>query len=147
MRSSQQRNKVTIAVLSGTIVGVIAALIHAAMMPPDRAALVPALVGDFIAALTTIIVCLAIQLRQEEVHYLTAIERAAIVSELNHHVRNAIFPLCLVVQKFGDDVATKMANEAVDKINLALRDATTDALSGRTDYVGTSIATNGGGKS
>src|SRR5687767_9641172 len=145
MRSSHQRNKVAIAVFSGTIVGVIAALIHVAIMPLDRAAMVPALVGDFIAALTTIIVCLAIQLRQEEVHYLTAIERAAIVAELNHHVRNAIFPLCLVIQKFGDDVATKMANEAVDKINLALKDATADALSGRTDYVGSSIGPNGAG--
>ena len=32
----------------------------------------------------------------------SAMERAAIVAELNHHVRNAIFPLCLAVQRSGD---------------------------------------------
>src|SRR5256885_13163841 len=47
--------------------------------------------GDLVAALSTMIVCLAIQLRQEEVHFASAMSRAAIVSELNHHVRNAVF--------------------------------------------------------
>jgi hypothetical protein len=131
-----RRNKVTIAVMCGAIVTAIAATVHIITVPPDRIYILHALVGDFIAGLTTVIVCLAIQLRQEEVHYSTAIERAAIVSELNHHVRNAIFPLCLIIQKLGDDTAVKVANDAVDRINLALKDATADALSGRTNYAG-----------
>jgi hypothetical protein len=100
----------------------------------DRALLLHAGIGDFIAGLTAVIVSLAIQLRQEEVHYRTAMERAAIVAELNHHVRNAVFPLCLVIQKLGDADAMKTANDAVERINIALKDATVDALSGRTDY-------------
>lgn len=128
------KSKLGLAVLSGIIVGVIAAGVHLATMPHDRSTLLYALLGDFVAALSTIVVCLAIQLRQEEIHYRTAIERAAIVAELNHHVRNAVFPLCLAVQKAGDPDALKAANDAMDRINLALRDATADALSGRVDY-------------
>ena len=105
--------------------------------PEQEDALLHAMLGDFIAGLTTVVVCLAIQLKQEEVHYDTSIERAAIVAELNHHVRNAIFPLCLAVQKVGDAEALKAANDAVERINIALRDATTDALSGKMDYAET----------
>jgi hypothetical protein len=126
-----------LAVLCGFIVAGIAAGVHLGTMALDRSTMLHALLGDFIAGLTTIVVCLAIQLKQEEVHYRTAIERAAIVAELNHHVRNAIFPLCLAVQKVGDGDALKAANDAVDRINLALRDATSDALSGKVDYTET----------
>lgn len=105
-----------------------------ATMPLERAIVLHVLVGDLIAGLTSVIVCLAIQLKQEEVHYQTSIERAAIVAELNHHIRNAVFPLCLAVQKTGDADSVKVAAEAVDRINIALKDATADALSGRTNY-------------
>jgi hypothetical protein len=115
-------------------VGVVAAGIHIATMPMERGIVLHSLVGDFTAALTAMIVCLGIQLKQEEVHYQTSIERAAIVAELNHHIRNAVFPLCLAIQKSGDAESVKTAQEAVDRINIALKDATVDALSGRTVY-------------
>lgn len=127
--------KLGLAILCGVIVGAIAAGVHLATVPLERAVSLHVVIGDLVAALTTIAVCLAIQLRQEELHYRTAIERAAIVAELNHHIRNAVFPLCLAVQKVGDGEAVKAANDAMDRINLALRDATADALSGRVDYV------------
>jgi len=101
------------------------------------------LLGDLIAALATMIVCLAIQLRQEEVHFASAMSRAAIVSELNHHVRNAVFPLCLAVQKLGDKDASQVANEAVERINIALKEATADAISGRASYADELHAKNG----
>ncbi len=126
--------KLGLAVLSGVIVGAIAAGVHLATIPHDPGLILHALVGDLGAALATIAVCLAIQLRQEEVHYRNAMERAAIVAELNHHIRNAVFPLCLIVQKAGDGDSLKAANEAMERINLALKDATADALSGRVDY-------------
>jgi hypothetical protein len=88
------------------------------------------LLGAFVAGLLTVIVCLAIQLRQEEVQYHTAIDRAAIVSELNHHVRDAIFPLCLAAQKVGDSGTVTLARDAVERINSVLKDATADAFSG-----------------
>lgn len=127
-------SKIWVAILCGFIVAIIAAGVHLALLPHDAVTMMHVILGDFIAGLTAVVVCLAIQLKQEEVHYNTAIERAAIVAELNHHVRNAIFPLCLTVQKFGDAEAMKVANDAVDRINMALREATSDALSGKMDY-------------
>ena len=134
MAKSRNGAKIRLAVYCGLIVTAISVAVHAATLPMERTLFLHAGIGDVIAGLTAIIVCLAIQLRQEEVHYRTAMERAAIVAELNHHVRNAVFPVCLAVQKVGDAEAIKTANEAVERINLALKDATADALSGRTDY-------------
>lgn len=134
MQRLNNGGKLGLAVLCGIIVGAIAAGVHLATIPHDPGVILHALIGDLVAALSTIAVCLAIQLRQEEVHYRNAIERAAIVAELNHHIRNAVFPLCLIVQKVGDGDSLKAANEAMDRINLALKDATADALSGRVDY-------------
>ncbi len=122
------------AVLGGILVGLMAGLTHLVTMPLERAIILHSMVGDVIAALTAVVVGLAIQLRQEEVHYQTAIERAAIVAELNHHIRNAVFPLSLAVHKSGDAAAITTAEEAMERINIALKDATADALSGRAEY-------------
>ncbi|HLK34072.1 MAG TPA: hypothetical protein VKT29_13340 [Terriglobales bacterium] len=84
-----------------------------------------------IAGLLTIIFTLALQLKQEEQHYLFAAERAAILAEVNHHVRNAIFPLCVAVQRSGDPEASRLVTECVERINMALRDASVDATVGR----------------
>lgn len=134
MSITRNGGKIRLSVLCGFIVTIITIAVHVTTLPMDRSLLLHAGIGDVIAGLTAVIVCLAIQLRQEEVHYRTAIERAAIVAELNHHVRNAVFPVCLAVQKVGDAEAIKTANDAVERINIALKDATADALSGRTDY-------------
>jgi hypothetical protein len=127
-------SKVLVAVLCGLLVAVIASAIHVLMLPLERPIIVHAVVGDVVAGLITVVVCLAIQLRQEEVHYQSAIERAAIVAELNHHIRNAVFPLSLAIHKVGDANAITTAQDAVERINIALKDATVDALSGRTKY-------------
>jgi hypothetical protein len=129
-----RRGKIGLAVFSGLLVGAMAAGTHLLTLPLDRDTVLHSLVGDVIAALTAVVVCLAIQLKQEEIHYQTAIERAAIVAELNHHIRNAVFPLSLAVHKNGDANAIGIAQEAVERINIALKDATADALSGRTQY-------------
>ena len=67
-----------VAVICGLIVGLMAAGTHLLLMqrPLERGAVLNAVIGDLIAALTAVVVCLAIQLRQEEIHYRTAIERA-----------------------------------------------------------------------
>lgn len=132
--SKSRRGKVFVAAIGGVLVGAMAATAHLLMLPLERAFVVHLVIGDAIAALTAVVVCLAIQLRQEEIHYQTAIERAAIVAELNHHVRNAVFPLCLAVHKSGDADAQSTADSAMDRINIALQDATADALSGRMQY-------------
>jgi hypothetical protein len=129
-----KHSKITVAVTCGMLVGTIIAAVHLATLPHERAVILHSLIGDFVAVLATIIVCLAIQLKQEEVHYNTSIERAAIVAELNHHIRNAVFPLCLAVQKLGDATSVKTAQDAMERINIALKDATVDALSGRAQY-------------
>lgn len=133
-KTADKRGKIGVSVLCGLLVGAMTAATHLLTMPLDRNIMLHTLVGDLIAALTAVVVCLAIQLRQEEIHYQTAIERAAIVAELNHHIRNAVFPLSLAVHKGGDANAISTAQEAVERINIALQDATADALSGRTQY-------------
>jgi hypothetical protein len=132
--SSSRWSKIGVAVLSGLLVGVMATATHLATMPLERSIVLHVIVGDFVAALAAVIVCLAIQLRQEEIHYRTSIERAALVAELNHHIRNAIFPMCLAVHKVGDAKAIDTAQDSVERINIALKDATVDALSGRIQY-------------
>jgi hypothetical protein len=133
-RTTSRRGKISVAVVGGILVGLMAALTHLVTMPLERSIILHSIVGDVIAGLTAVVVGLAIQLRQEEVHYKTAIERAAIVAELNHHIRNAVFPLSLAVHKGGDAAAISTAEDAMERINLALRDATADALSGRAEY-------------
>jgi hypothetical protein len=59
---------------------------------------------------------------------------AGIVAEMNHHVRNAVFPLCLAVHSKGEPESDRLATEAVERINLALRDAMSDAFSRNLDY-------------
>jgi len=135
MRSFRGETRILIALLAGVITGAGAAAVHLTTMPIlERQFLVPEILGDLVAGLLATVVCLAIQLKQEEVHYRAAMERVAIIAEVNHHVRNAVFPLCLSAQKTGDPQSVRIANEAVEKINLALKDATTDALSRRIEY-------------
>ncbi|HKT23887.1 MAG TPA: hypothetical protein VJR04_04760 [Terriglobales bacterium] len=134
MKRNSNLGKIFVAIFCGLVVGAIAAAIHWMILPHEQSLLIHVMLGDLVAALTSMIVCLAIQLRQEEVHFASAMSRAAIVSELNHHVRNAVFPLCLAVQKSGDKDASQLANEAVERINVALKEATADAISGRASY-------------
>ncbi len=139
MRTFRGEVRILIALLAGLIAGSAAAAVHLIMNPAfEQRFLVPEILGDVVAGLVTVVVCLAIQLKQEEVHYRAAMERVAIIAEVNHHVRNAVFPLCLAAQKAGDPQSIRIANEAVEKINLALKDATTDALSRRIEYGETS---------
>lgn len=134
MKRASNVGKIFVAIVCGLVVGAISGAIHWMILPHEQSLLIHVMLGDLVAALTSMIVCLAIQLRQEEVHFASAMSRAAIVSELNHHVRNAVFPLCLAVQKSGDKDASQLANEAVERINVALKEATADAISGRASY-------------
>jgi len=92
------------------------------------------LIGDFIAGLVAALICLSLQLKHEEQNFSFSAERAASMAELNHHVRNAVFPLCLAVQRLGDADSNKIANEAIERINIALRDAAADAFARRVEY-------------
>ncbi len=135
MRIRQRRErKVLVAVLAGVLVWVIASATDVVLMPIDRSLLLRQVVANFIAGLIAVIVSLVIQLRHEEVHYRVALTRVAIVSELNHHVRNAVFPLYIAVHRLGDAEAKRIADDAVERVNIALRDATADALARGVDY-------------
>jgi hypothetical protein len=127
-------HKVLLALLCGLLVTGTAGLVHLAIMPIDRVILVHELIGDLGAGLVAVLVCLAIHLKYEGLYYRFAMERASIVAEVNHHVRNAVFPLSLAIQRSGNADAIKMADEAVERINIALRDALTDALSRNVMY-------------
>src|SRR5215472_12154403 len=85
-------HKISIAVICGVIVAAAAAGVQLATLGVDKGTMAPQLIGDLVAGLVAIVVALAIHLRYESVYYRFAMERAAIVAELNHHVRNAVFP-------------------------------------------------------
>jgi len=126
--------KVLKAVGAGALVWAVSSVAELALVPVDRSLIARQIIANFVGGLVAVIVTLAVQLRHEEVHFQVAMERAAIVAELNHHVRNAIFPMLIAVQSLGNADAKKIADEAVERINIALKDATTDALSRRVDY-------------
>ncbi len=134
-RDPGKEKKVWLAFLCGLVVSLFTAFVHVLTLPSsDQTLLLHVLLGDMVAGLATVIVCLAIQLKQEEVHFQVAMDRAVIIAELNHHVRNAIFPLSLALHKTGDKDCTRIADEAMERLNIALRDATADAISGRIAY-------------
>ena len=126
--------KIFVSVGAGFLVACTTAVVHLSTIPVERPLLVHELIGDFVAGLVTMLVCLSLHLKYEGVYYRFAMERAAIVAELNHHVRNAVFPMCLAVQRTGDADASRIANDSVEKINIALRDAISDALAQNVNY-------------
>lgn len=137
------REKFLIALVAGLVVSATALIVNATGIPYDRRIWVQVAVGDFIAGLIAALVALAIQLKNDGSYYRFAMERAAIVAELNHHVRNAVFPLCLAVQRTGDAEGNRLANDAVERINVALRDAMTDAFARNVVYGETLRAVSG----
>jgi hypothetical protein len=133
--SGQQREKkIWIAMLAGAVVTATGVVVDLSLIPFEQAVVVHQIMGDFIAGLVACLVCLAVMLKHEEVHFRVAMDRAAIVAELNHHVRNAVFPLCLAVQKLGDQEANRIAADAVERINIALKEAAADVFSKRVEY-------------
>lgn len=135
MRTSRTKEKKILrAIAAGIGVWLAAFSAELALVPIDRTVISRHIIATSIGGLVAVIVTLSMQLKHEELHAQVAMDRAAIVAELNHHVRNAIFPMNMAVQSLGDEAAKKMADEAVERINIALKDATTDALSRRVDY-------------
>ena len=131
---SDKEPKVMKALGCGVLVWAASSAAQIALVPIDRTQVFHQIIANSIGGLVAVIVTLAIQLKHEEVHYQVAMERAAILAELNHHVRNAVFPMHIAVQSLGDADAKKIADEAVERINVALKDATADALARKVDY-------------
>jgi hypothetical protein len=132
MKTMQE--KVLLALGSGFLVALTAFVVNMSNVAFDRGLFLRLAVGDIMAGLVAALLALAIQLRYDGVYYRFAMERAGIVAEINHHVRNAVFPLCLAVHSKGDPESDRLATEAVERINIALRDAMTDAFSRNVDY-------------
>ena len=117
--------------LTVTLTGV---LIDVSLLPFEKVIFAHQMMGDCIAGVVATLIFLALQLKHEETHYRFAMEKAAAVGELNHHVRNAIFPLCLAVQRMGDAEAARVSNEAVERINIALKEAAADVFAQKVSY-------------
>lgn len=125
--------KILLAILCGTIVA--AAAIGMRFLSPADTAIYGVHASDIVAGLITALIALGIHLSYENQYYRFAMERAVVFSEVNHHVRNSIFPLCLAVQASGNADAVRISNEAVERINVVLREAITDVFSGKLDPV------------
>jgi len=124
------RRKVLLALLCGLMVSGVTIGFYISFVRFDHL-LAHLVIAGSIAGLLTIIFTLALQLKQEEQHYLFAAERAAVLAEVNHHVRNAVFPLCVAVNHSRNPEASRLVTECVERINMALRDASVDASVGR----------------
>jgi len=125
--------KILLAILCGTFVA--ASAIGMRFLSPADTTVYGVHASDIVAGLITALIALGIHLSYENQYYRFALERAAVFSEVNHHVRNAIFPLCLAVQASGDAAAVRVSNEAVERINVVLREAVTDVFSGKLEQV------------
>jgi hypothetical protein len=136
----KKQRKVAKAVAAGALVWLASSAADVALIPIDHSLVPRYAIANLVGGLVAIVFTLAIQLKHEEVHYQVAMDRAAIVAELNHHVRNAIFPMHVTLQTLGNADAKKISDEAVERVNIALKDATADALSGRVDYSAESAA-------
>jgi hypothetical protein len=127
-------HKFLYALASGIVVTLVGVAIDLSLLPFEKAILAHQMMGDCIAGVVATLIFLALQLKHEETHYRFAMEKAAAVGELNHHVRNAIFPLCLAVQRMGDPEANRVSNEAVERINIALKEAAADVFAQKVSY-------------
>lgn len=137
---NREQRKITKAIAAGALVWLASSAADIALIPIDRLLIPRYAIANLVGGLVATVFTLAIQLKHEEVHYRVAMERVAIVSELNHHVRNAIFPMHVILQTLGNSDAKKISDDAVERVNIALKDATADALSGRVDYSAESAA-------
>jgi hypothetical protein len=120
--------------MGGVVVFVAGMAVNLALLPHDRTSIVHQLSANCITGLITTVIALSIQLRHEERHYRFAAERDAHMAEVNHNVRNAVFPLCLAVQRSGEPESDRLAQEAMARLDIALRDAAVDAFSGKVKY-------------
>ena len=129
-----------LAVIGGIAVFVSGLLVDLALVGHDRRIVIACLIANCIAGLVAIIIGLVLQLHKEEHHFQFATEKAITIAELNHHVRNAVFPLFLAVQRTHDAESNRLASEAMSRLEIALRDATVDAYSGKIRYAEESLS-------
>ncbi len=122
------------AVIGGAAVFIAGMVVDFALLGHERRSVIAFLIGNCVSGLVAIIAGLTFQLRQEERHYRFATEKALTMAELNHHVRNAVFPLVLAIERTQDPESNRLANEAMSRLDSALRDAAIDAYSGKIRY-------------
>jgi hypothetical protein len=123
-----------LALIGGLAVFLAGMAVDVALLGHERRILIPFLVANCVAGLVTIISGLALQLDREERHFRFATEKAVTMAELNHNIRNAVFPVFLAVQRAQDPEANRLADEAMSRLEIALRDAAVDAYSGKIRY-------------
>lgn len=122
------------ALIGGVAVFLSGLVVDFALLGHERLRVIAFLIANCVAGLIAVITALTFQLRQEERHFRFAAEKAATMAELNHHVRNAVFPLVLAVQRMQDPESNRLASEAMSRLDIALRDAAVDAYSGKIRY-------------
>jgi len=127
-------SKLGLALIGGAAVFASGLAVELSLVGHDRHTVILSLISNCTAALVAVIASLTFQLGQEEHHFHFAREKAVCMAEINHHVRNAVFPLFLAVQRFNDPESNRLANEAMSRIEIALRDAAVDAYTGKVRY-------------
>ena len=123
-----------LALIGGLAVFVAGMAVDLALMGHERRMVISYLIANCLAGLVGVVAGLTFHLNQEERHFRFATEKAVAMAELNHNVRNAVFPLFLAVQRTHDVESNRLANEAMSRLDIALRDAAVDAYTGKIRY-------------
>jgi hypothetical protein len=123
-----------LALIGGAVVFGAGMVVDLALLGHDPRLTVPFFIANSLTGLIAVVIGLAFQLQQGERHFRFATEKAVAMAELNHHVRNAVFPVFLAVHRLHDPESTRLANEAMSRIDIALRDAAVDAYAGKIRY-------------
>lgn len=114
--------KFLLALLAGCSVAAICVFMDEAVMrmggSADLRALVPALFSGLVAAL----IFLGIHLRYEGLYYRFSMERAVIVAEMNHHVRNALQVLAFYAHTAKDPRSASLIDESIHRIEWTLEE-------------------------
>jgi hypothetical protein len=117
--------------ISGILVGSLAATVHSFIIPHDPEMTLNVVLGDLVAALAIASICIALHLRATRAGFVSLAVRIMIVSNLSRELCDAALPLCLATHRSGAEKAIGCANETIKRLCEALNDANTAAIRGR----------------
>jgi len=114
------RALVSVALAFGAVVFLVTEFLHY-LLVPDLGRNTERLVGEAISAL--IVGCLAAMLfRLAREQHKAAVARLQVITEMNHHIRNALMPISLSLDSSQDQRSVQMILQGIERIEWALRE-------------------------
>ena len=114
--------------ISGILVGSLAATVHWLIISHDPEMTLNLLLGDLVAAIATASICIVLHLRASHSGFVSAAVRIMIVSQLSLELCDAVLPLCVAAHRSKDSKAIDCADETTKRLCEALNDANIAAI-------------------